>query len=145
MTSLSSGRLLEYALSRIEQSPAFCRLYALSLLAVLVGACGGENDYNGFDASIDASDPDAFLKFFNQQADLGGGDYVLIAATNGAGLSGDFSVTIAPGGSLVTVIVRSRQPPKRAAHTTADATLRFIARPRPWARSTARESVSPRA
>jgi len=81
------------------------RFCLLTAIAAGLGACGGDNDYDGFDSSIDASDPDAFLRFFNQQPDLGGGDYVLVAATSGAGAAGDFSVTIERNDGTTTQLV----------------------------------------
>ena len=70
------------------------KIWMLMLLVIGLSACGGGDDYEGFDASTSSADPDSFLKFFNQQADLGGGEYVLVVATNGAGLAGSFSVLI---------------------------------------------------
>lgn len=37
------------------------------LVAAALVACGGGDEYEGFDASVDSSTPDKYLKFFNQQ------------------------------------------------------------------------------
>jgi len=65
----------------------------ISLAAVLV-ACGGGDEYNGFDDSVDSSTPNKFLLYFNRQADLAAGNYTLVAATNAPGEADTFSITI---------------------------------------------------
>ena len=37
------------------------------LLAMLLAACGGGDEYEGFDASLASNEPDEFLRFFNDQ------------------------------------------------------------------------------
>ena len=46
------------------------RVWLAVLIAAILTGCGGGDDYEGFDSSVDSATPNSFLKFFNQQ----GGD-----------------------------------------------------------------------
>lgn len=52
------------------------KAWSTALFAAGLVACGGGDDYDGFDSSIDSATPDSFLKFFNRQGgDLDSSDY----------------------------------------------------------------------
>ena len=70
------------------------RVWVVAALTAVLTACGSGDEYDGFDASVDASTPNKFLTFFNRQADLAAGSYTLVVATAAANQSGDCSVTI---------------------------------------------------
>ena len=61
---------------------------------LLVAACGGGDEFEGFDTTISSDTPDAFLTLINRQGELAAGEYRLIVATASAGESGDFTLDI---------------------------------------------------
>jgi hypothetical protein len=67
---------------------------AVMLFSLLVGGCGGGDEYNGFDNSIKTSTPNRYLEFFNRQGDLSAGKYTLVVATAIASQNGSFSVLV---------------------------------------------------
>lgn len=70
------------------------RICSLFVIAAALSACGGGDEYEGFDASVSQSTPNAYLTFFNRQGDLAAGRYTLVVATSAAGQAGSFSVSI---------------------------------------------------
>lgn len=104
------------------------KFWTIALAGLLLNACGGGSEYDGFDASVNLSDPDAFLRFFNQQADLGAGNYTLVVAVAGvAGQTGTFTVTISRNdggatqifnGSWASTAMIAGSPPVPSPETT---------------------------
>ena len=68
--------------------------WSILLLFGLLSACGSGDDYDGFDAEISDSTPDAFLTFFNRQGDLAAGAYTLVVATDAAGQAETFNFSL---------------------------------------------------
>lgn len=75
------------------------------LITVAVTACGNGDESEGFDATVGLSTPNKFLTFFNRQGDLSAGDYTLVAATNGEGQAGTFSVNITRNDGSATQVI----------------------------------------
>lgn len=67
----------------------------LAVLACLfLYACGGGDEYQGFNSSIKPDEPNKFLTFFNRQGELPVGQYTLVVATATANQTGSFSVLV---------------------------------------------------
>lgn len=64
------------------------------LATATLTACGGGDEYEGFDASVSSSTPNKYLTFFNRQGDLAAGNYTLVAATAVAAEIDTFSLSI---------------------------------------------------
>lgn len=72
----------------------FLRIGLLALVALQLYGCGGGDEYNGFDNSIQLDEPNRFLTFFNRQGELPVGQYTLVVATASANQQGRFSVLV---------------------------------------------------
>lgn len=72
----------------------YLKLGFISLLALQLYACGGGDEYNGFDSTIKPDEPNKFLTFFNRQGELAPGQYTLVVATETASQVGSLSVVV---------------------------------------------------
>lgn len=70
------------------------KLGLIALTALQLHACGGGDEYSGFDSGIQQDEPNRFLTFFNRQGDLPAGLYTLVVATATANQTGNFSVLV---------------------------------------------------
>ncbi|MEM7562084.1 MAG: hypothetical protein AAF353_03420 [Pseudomonadota bacterium] len=76
------------------------------IISLFLASCGGSGDeYDGFDNSISASTPNAYLTFFNRQNDLAAGTYTIVAATNNATDAGTFSLSIRRNNGSATQVI----------------------------------------
>jgi cytochrome c1 len=66
----------------------------IALSALLLYGCGGGDEYNGFDSTVQQNEPNRFLTFFNRQGELAAGQYTLVVATTSANQAASFSVLV---------------------------------------------------
>lgn len=72
----------------------YLKLGLIALTVLQLYACGGGDEYNGFDSTTKLDEPNKFLTFFNRQGELPAGQYTLVVATATTNQTGSFSVLV---------------------------------------------------
>jgi hypothetical protein len=72
----------------------YLKIGLIALTALQLYACGGGDEYNGFDSTIKLDEPNKYLTFFNRQGELPAGQYTLVVATAIANQTGSFSILV---------------------------------------------------
>jgi hypothetical protein len=72
----------------------YLKLGLIALMGLILFACGGGDEYQGFNSSIKSDEPNKFLTFFNRQGELPAGQYTLVVATATGNQTGSFSVLL---------------------------------------------------